>query len=84
MTIDFDKAIQTAKEASDAYKQQELQIDEQQKQLMLDWIANHVQPKRKRLVARPKLLFSVGSKVRENNGLWKEKKSNNSNNYFAQ
>ena len=84
MTIDFDKAVQMAKEANDAYKQQELQIDEQQKQLMLDWIANHVQPKRKRLVARPKLLFSVGSKVRENNGLWKEKKSNNSNNYFAQ
>ena len=84
MIIDFDKAVQMAKEANDAYKQQELQIDEQQKQLMLDWIANHVQPKRKRLVARPKLLFSVGSKVRENNGLWKEKKSNNSNNYFAQ
>lgn len=84
MTIDFDKAIQMAKEADDAYKQQQIQIDEQQKQLMLDWIANHVQPKRKRLVARPKLLFSIGSKVRENNGLWKEKKSNNSNNYFAQ
>ena len=62
MKIDFDKAIQMAAEAHDAYKQEELEIDEQQKQLMLDWIANHVQPKRKRLIARPKLLFSVGSK----------------------
>lgn len=84
MTIDFDKAVQMAKEANDVYKQQELQIDEQQKQLMLDWITNHVQPKRKRLVARPKLLFSIGSKVRENNGSWKENKSNNSNSYFKQ
>ena len=84
MKIDFDKAVQMAKEANDAYKQQELQIDEQQKKLMLDWIANHVQPKRKKLVARPKLLFSIGSKVRENNGSWKENKSNNSNSYFKQ
>ena len=84
MKIDFDKAFQMQKEAYDAYKQEEAKKDEQQKQLMLDWIANHVQPKRKRLVARPKSMFSTGSKVRENNGSWKENKSNNSNSYFKQ
>lgn len=82
MKIDFDKAFQMQKEVYDAYKQKELEIDEQQKQLMLDWIANYV--KKKGLVARPGSMFSIGSKVRENNGSWKENKSNNSNSYFKQ